>query len=143
VTPQRRDFHYPQQLTRTRPHTELLEDFRSGNTTLAGLPENDTEEETSKTGTADSVNESLSIPTLDLDTQDSILDSTTTSMTSVDSSLCSSRQSASEEQASNEKENTLPSCTPVESKIPHKKKRLGGTKGSSVKKQPLAILNKH
>ena len=37
--------------------------------------------------TADSVNESLSIPTLDLDTQDSILDSTTTSMTSVSSHL--------------------------------------------------------
>lgn len=110
MTPQRRDFHYPQQLTRTRPHTELLEDFRSGNTTLAGLPENDTEEETSTTvsvriasavrdeaykmnqwfvfqGTADSVNESLSIPTLDLGTQDSILDSTTTSMTSVSSHL--------------------------------------------------------
>jgi len=63
--------------------------------------------------------------------------------TQVDSSLCSSRQSASEEQASNEKENTLPSCTPVVSKVPHKKRHLGGTKRSSVKKQPLAILNKH
>ena len=54
MTPQRRDFQYPQQLTRTRPHTELLEEYRSTTmksnaTVLPRVPESDMEEDTSTT----------------------------------------------------------------------------------------------
>ena len=52
MTPQRRDFQYPQQLTRTRSHTELLEEYRStvmksNATVLPKVPESDIEEDTS------------------------------------------------------------------------------------------------
>ena len=52
MTPQRRQFHYPSDLTRTRPHSELLEEFRSAQEaamTLPQLPESDSELETSST----------------------------------------------------------------------------------------------
>ena len=41
-TPQRRDFSYPQQLARTKPHSELLRDFQPC-ITLPPLPESDGE----------------------------------------------------------------------------------------------------
>ena len=51
VTPQRRAFAYPSQLTRTRPHFELLEEFRASVSTvpssLPELPESDDETDTS------------------------------------------------------------------------------------------------
>ena len=43
-TPQRRDFSYPQHLSQTRPHTDLLRNFHP-TITLPPLPESDTEEE--------------------------------------------------------------------------------------------------
>lgn len=52
MTPQRHQFHYPSDLTRTRPHPELLEEFRSAREaamTLPQLPESDSELETSST----------------------------------------------------------------------------------------------
>ena len=52
VTPQRREFGYPSQLSKTREHKELLEEFRSNmaNTnTLPRLPESDSEWEGSTT----------------------------------------------------------------------------------------------
>lgn len=52
MTPQRRQFHYPSDITRTRPHSELLEEFRSAREaamTLPQLPESDSELETSST----------------------------------------------------------------------------------------------
>ena len=58
----------------------------------------------------------------------------------------SSKQSTTEEHVESEKENNLPDCTPVVSKIPRKKKPLNSNssiKGSSRIKQPFAIVNKH
>ena len=50
MTPQRRQFHYPSDLICTRPHSELLDEFRSvreAAMTLPQLPESDSELETS------------------------------------------------------------------------------------------------
>ena len=52
MTPQRRQFHYPSDLICTRPHSELLEEFRSAQEavmTLPQLPESDSELETNST----------------------------------------------------------------------------------------------
>ena len=38
MTPQRRDFYYPNKLTSTRPHSDLLDDFRTMSKSMA-LPE--------------------------------------------------------------------------------------------------------
>ena len=50
MTPQRREFSYPSQLTRTKPHSELLEEFRSTAKSLAltELTESDVEFESEK-----------------------------------------------------------------------------------------------
>jgi hypothetical protein len=58
MTPQRHQFHYPSDLTRTRPHSELLEEFRSAREaamTLPELPESDSELETSSTSVSTSL----------------------------------------------------------------------------------------
>ena len=50
MTPQRRQFHYPSDLRQTRPHSDLLEEFRSAREaamSLPQLPESDSEMETS------------------------------------------------------------------------------------------------
>lgn len=55
MTPQRREFTYPRHLSKTRPHPELLEEFRAsvkareegGDARLCDIPESSEEESTS------------------------------------------------------------------------------------------------
>lgn len=57
LTPQRRDFSYPSHLTKTRDHTDLLEEYRTNvpSMTLPALPESDYEWDANSTGTAASI----------------------------------------------------------------------------------------
>ena len=64
TTPQRRQFHYSSDLKRTRPHSDLLEEFRSTREaamTLPQLPESDSELETSLDSASYAVMASVSI----------------------------------------------------------------------------------
>ena len=55
VTPQRRDFSYPSHLTKTREHSQLLEEFRASNIkSLPELPDSDSEWDTTGYSTSNS-----------------------------------------------------------------------------------------
>lgn len=150
VTPQRREFGYPSQLTKTREHKELLEEFRSNMAsanTLPRLPESDSEWEGS---TTDESAVDLSVPSLTFDPQE-VSSMNATSTTCGDVSICTVEDSGG---LAVEKENEK--VTPQVSKLPvsTSNKKTGGKHimsgrkgakhlvGSTSKKQPLTVLNK-
>jgi kinesin family protein 11 len=129
-TPQRRNFSYPPSLAQTRPHSELLRDFRP-TVSLPPLPESDSEEEREEVSGVGEV-----VPSFDLSEESSEVESLETTTTSVNSSVSSWTVDQ------DRKENTTASrSTPAFSKITAKKKYITGSKSTGAKNRPLTVKN--